>query len=97
MSKKKEKYWLETSHRILETTMGNGNAKFFPQKKILFTMWRPIVDKDMVIPAPEEFHTMDKAIEFLRNRQMRIKGTQVVKKKVHPFNLVFETLKKQHD
>ena len=85
---------METNHRILETTMGDGKAKFYPQKKILFTMWCPILDKDRVIPAPEQYHTMDDAVDFLRSRQMRIKGTQVVKKKVHPFNLVFETLKR---
>lgn len=95
--KKKERFWMETNHRVLEMTMGDGQARFFPQKKILFAMWRPIIDKDWTEPRPHKFNTLVEASKFLRVRQMSIKGDQVVKKKAHPFNLVFETLKKQND
>ena len=94
--KKKEITWPITSHRVLEVTMGDGKSNFYPQKKILFVVWRPVMDPDWAKPEPFKFHTLQKANAFLRDREMSIKGDKVVKTKSHPFNLVFEKLK-QHD
>ena len=96
MSNKNEKYYLETNHRVLEVIMGDGNSKFYPQKKILFTFWLPILDSDYSKPTPCRYSSLKGATNFLRDRQMRINGDKIIKTTTHPFNLVFEKLKQNN-
>ena len=95
--KKKDRSYLETSHRVLEVIMGDGKSIYYPQKKILWALWRPIMDPDWAKEEPFKFDNLDRANAYLRDRQMAIKGKKVVKKKSHPFKLIFETLKKSYD
>lgn len=93
----KEVTTLETNHRVLEITMGDGKSMFYPQKKMLFLVWRPILNSNRLPIEPHQFSNLEAASEFLHDRQVKIKSETVVKKTKHPFNLVFQKLKQTNN
>jgi len=93
---------METNHRVHEVRMQDGRSQFYPQRKMVFLIWRPMMDPDWATPQVRKYHTLDEANDYLcdivTDRLAEHNKKTVAKTINHPFNLVFEKLKKtDHD
>lgn len=78
-------------HRVLEVFKGDNTSLFYPQEKqlkfLFIPLWQTICSdhrrKDKIV-----FRTIEKANQFLHEKEMEEISKKVIKKKSHPFNLV---------